>query len=44
MVKDIKTVRVFKNSWFVRFVKREKISDEILKKAINEAEKGDYWR
>ena len=32
--------RIFKNRWFIRFTKREKISDAILAKAIADAEKG----
>ncbi len=31
---------IFKNAWFSRFAKREKISDEILKDAIDKADKG----
>ena len=33
-------MRIFKNTWFTRFAKREKISDEALCKAIAEAERG----
>ncbi len=40
MTKDASPLRVFKNSWFNRFAKREKISDTALKKAIAEAERG----
>lgn len=37
---DIKTVKVFKNAWFRRFARREKISDSALRKAIAELDKG----
>ena len=33
-------MRIFKNTWFTRFAKREKISDDALCKAITEAERG----
>jgi hypothetical protein len=33
-------MRIFKNTWFVRFAKREKLNDEVLRKAIEEAERG----
>ena len=33
-------MRIFKNTWFTRFAKREKISDDALCKAIVEAERG----
>ena len=33
-------MRIFKNTWFTRFAKREKISDDALCKAIAEAERG----
>lgn len=33
-------MRIFKNTWFTRFAKREKISDDALCKAVSEAEKG----
>lgn len=33
-------MRVFKNTWFVRFAKREKLNDDVLRKAIEEAERG----
>lgn len=33
-------IRIFKNRWFVRFARREKLNDTILKKAIVDAEHG----
>ena len=33
-------VRVFKAKWFVRFARKQKISDDVLCKAINDAEDG----
>jgi hypothetical protein len=33
-------MRILKNAWFVKYAKREKISDELLKKAIDEANTG----
>jgi hypothetical protein len=33
-------LRIFKNKWFNRFARREKISDALLLKAIEEAEAG----
>ena len=33
-------MRIFKNTWFHRFARREKISDETLLEAIEKAEKG----
>lgn len=33
-------MRIFKNAWFVRFARRQKIDDEALKEAIERAEKG----
>jgi len=33
-------VRIFKNGWFKRFAKKEKLSPTLLKKAIDQAEKG----
>lgn len=33
-------MRIFKNTWFVRFAKHEKISDASLIKAIEAAERG----
>lgn len=33
-------MRIFKNKWFNRFARREKISDALLLKAIEEAEAG----
>ena len=33
-------MRIFKNTWFQRFARREKITDEVLKDAIARAEKG----
>ena len=33
-------VRVFKAKWFVRFARKQKISDDALCKAINDAESG----
>lgn len=40
MIKEENPIRILKNTWFVRFVKREKISDAALKKVIGEAERG----
>ncbi len=37
---DRKTLRIFKNAWFRRFARREKITDKTLKDAIARAEKG----
>ncbi len=37
---DEKTVRVFKNAWFRRFARREKITDKDLREAVARAEKG----
>jgi len=33
-------LQIFKNTWFQRFARREKITDEVLKDAIARAEKG----
>ncbi len=33
-------MRIFKNVWFQRFARREKISDETLRDTISRAEKG----
>ncbi|MBU0655781.1 MAG: type II toxin-antitoxin system RelE/ParE family toxin [Gammaproteobacteria bacterium] len=33
-------MQIFKNRWFVRFARREKISDDILFKVIEDAERG----
>lgn len=33
-------MQIFKNRWFVRFARREKINDDTLLKAINDAERG----
>ena len=33
-------MRIFKNAWFSRFARREKIKDEVLKDAIARAERG----
>jgi len=33
-------VRIFKNAWFVRFARAQKISDEALREAILRAESG----
>ncbi len=33
-------MRIFKNTWFQRFARREKIADETLRDAIARAEKG----
>jgi len=33
-------VRIFKNAWFVRFARAQKISDETLREAIRRAESG----
>lgn len=40
MSKSKKALRIFKNAWFKRFARREKISDAFLKDAIKRAEKG----
>ena len=34
------TLRIFKNAWFCRFARREKIKDAALKEAVARAEKG----
>jgi hypothetical protein len=33
-------LRIFKNAWFCRFARREKIKDAVLKEAIVRAERG----
>jgi len=33
-------LRVFKDTWFCRFARREKITDPMLKEAVTRAEKG----
>lgn len=33
-------MRIFKNVWFARFARREKITDKALKEAVSRAEKG----
>jgi len=33
-------LQIFKNTWFQRFARREKITDEVLRNAIAGAEKG----
>jgi len=33
-------LQIFKNTWFQRFARKEKITDEVLKDAIARAEKG----
>lgn len=33
-------MRIFKNAWFFRFARREKIKDAVLKEAIARAERG----
>jgi len=33
-------VRIFKNKWFMRFARKEKISDEKLREAVENVEKG----
>ena len=33
-------MQIFKNTWFQRFARREKITDEVLRDAIARAEKG----
>ena len=33
-------LRIFKNAWFYRFARREKIKDAVLKEAIARAERG----
>ena len=35
-----KTLQIFKNTWFQRFARREKITNEALKDAISRAQKG----
>jgi hypothetical protein len=40
MSDDEKTLRVFKNTWFRRFARRERITDESLREAVAGAEKG----
>jgi hypothetical protein len=34
------SVRIFKNAWFRRFARRERISDQTLRSAVANAEKG----
>ena len=33
-------MQIFKNTWFQRFARREKITDEVLRNAIARAKKG----
>lgn len=33
-------MRIFKNKWFMRFARKEKISDEKLREAVENVEKG----
>jgi len=33
-------VRIFKNAWFRRFARRERITDQVLREAIDRAEDG----
>ena len=40
MLEDEKSLRIFKNAWFRRFARREKITGKALKDAIARAEKG----
>lgn len=40
MAKKVTRIRIFKNAWFVRFAKRENISDAVLRDAITKIEKG----
>jgi hypothetical protein len=40
MSDDEKTLRVFKNTWFRRFARRERITDDSLREAVAGAEKG----
>ena len=40
MSDDERTVRVFKNAWFQRFARRERITSKSLREAIARAEKG----
>ena len=40
MPDEKKGVRIFKNAWFRRFARRERISEEALKEAIIRAEQG----
>jgi hypothetical protein len=37
---DTQTVKVFKNAWFCRFSRRERISDSVLRKAVADLEQG----
>ena len=40
MADEKKKMRIFKNRWFTRFAKRERLSDKILQQVIDEAERG----
>jgi hypothetical protein len=40
MADDKKGVRIFKNAWFRRFARRERLSDKTLKGAVARAEQG----
>ncbi len=44
MAKKATGIRIFKNAWFVRFAKRENISDAVLRDAITKIEKGTVMR
>ena len=33
-------MRIFKDAWFCRFARREKIKDDVLKESVTRAEKG----
>jgi len=35
-------MRIFKNKWFVRFARKEAISDESLHEAVRQIESGNY--
>ena len=39
MADEKKKMRIFKNRWFTRFAKRERLSDKILQQVIDEAER-----
>ena len=40
MSNDEETLRVFKNAWFRRFARRERITDKSLREAVARVEKG----
>lgn len=33
-------MRIFKNSWFNRYARKERLSDEVLQRAVSQAEQG----